>query len=137
MNRPLVQYALCIVAGAALPLAFAPYEQFWLAPLSYAALFYSWRDATPKRAAGLAFAFGCASFGIGTYWTYIAVRIIGQVPLVVSVTLTVGLVMVLAAFIAVAGFAAARLERTSGALAWLVTLPALFVLTEWLRRRNP
>lgn len=133
MNRPLVQYLLCIVAGAALPLAFAPYQQFWLAPLSYAVLFYGWHDATPRRAFGLAMAFGCASFGLGTYWTYIAVRIIGQAPVFVGVTLTVGLTVVLAAFIAVAGFAAARAFRTSGAIAWLATLPALFVLTEWLR----
>lgn len=133
MNRPWVQYLLCVAAGAALPLAFAPYEQFWLAPLSYAVLFYFWRDTTPRRALALGLAYGCASFGIGTYWTYIAVRIIGQAPVLVGVTLTVGLVMVLAAFIAVAGFAAARALRTSGAVAWLVTLPALFVLTEWLR----
>ena len=133
MNSPWVRYLLCIVAGAALPLAFAPYGQFWLAPLSYAVLFYCWRDATPKRALGLGFAFGCASFGIGTYWTYIAVRIIGEAPAFVGVTLTVGLVFVLAAFIAVAGLVAARAFRTSGAVAWLVTLPALFMLTEWLR----
>ncbi|HUQ50763.1 MAG TPA: apolipoprotein N-acyltransferase, partial [Gammaproteobacteria bacterium] len=89
MNRPPVQYLLSILAGAVLPLAFAPYEQLWLAPLSYAVLLYLWRDATPRRAAGLAFAFGCASFGIGTYWTYIAVRIIGQALIFVGVCLTV------------------------------------------------
>jgi apolipoprotein N-acyltransferase len=133
LNRPPVQYLLCIAAGAALPLAFAPYEQFWLAPLSYAVLLYCWSDAAPWRAFRLGMAYGCASFGLGTYWTYIAVRIIGQAPVFVGVTLTVGLVLVLAAFIAVAGFLAARAFRTRGAVAWLVTLPALFVLTEWLR----
>jgi apolipoprotein N-acyltransferase len=133
LSRLRAHYLLVIVAGALLPLAFAPFGQFWLAPLSYAVLLYTWRDAVPRHAAGLGFAFGCASFGLGTYWTYIAVRIIGQAPVFVGVTLTVGLVVVLAAFIAVAGFVAARLFRTSGAVAWLATLPALFVLTEWLR----
>jgi apolipoprotein N-acyltransferase len=133
LNRPPVQYLLSIVAGAILPLAFAPYEQLWLAPVSYAVLLYLWSDVTPRRALGLGFAFGCASFGIGTYWTYIAVRIIGQAPVFVGVALTVGLTVVLAAFIALAGWAAARAFRTRGAVAWLVTLPALFVLTEWLR----
>ena len=133
MNRVRALYLLALVAGAALPLAFAPFHQLWLAPLSYAALLYCWRDATPRRAFGLGLTYGCASFGLGTYWTYIAVRIIGQAPVFVGVTLTVGLVIVLAAFIAAAGFAAARAFRTSGAVAWLVTLPALFVLTEWLR----
>jgi apolipoprotein N-acyltransferase len=133
LNRPFVQYLLSLLAGAVLPLAFAPYEQLWLAPLSYAVLLYLWRDAAPRRAVGLGFAYGCASFGIGTYWTYIAVRIIGQAPVFVGVALTVGLTVVLAGFVALAGFLAARAFRTRGAGAWLVTLPALFVLTEWLR----
>jgi apolipoprotein N-acyltransferase len=133
LNRPPVQYLLSILAGAVLPLAFAPYEQFWLAPLSYAVLLYLWSGAEPRRALGLGFAYGCASFGLGTYWTYIAVRIIGQAPVFIGVLLTVGLTVVLAAFIALAGWAAARAFRSRGAVAWLVTLPALFVLTEWLR----
>jgi apolipoprotein N-acyltransferase len=133
LNRRSVQYLLSIVAGAVLPLAFAPYEQLWLAPLSYAVLLYLWSDATPKRALGLSFAYGCASFGIGTYWTYIAVRIIGQAPVFVGVALTVGLTVVLAGFVALAGWLAVRAFRTRGAVAWLLTLPALFVLTEWLR----
>ncbi len=133
MSRVRAHYLLAIAAGAALPLAFAPFQQFWLAPLSFAALLYVWGDASPRRAFALGLAYGCASFGLGTYWTYIAVRIIGQAPVFVGVTLTVGLVFVLAAFVAVAGFVGARFFRTRGAVAWLATLPALFVLTEWLR----
>ncbi len=133
MTLARVHYVLSIAAGAVLPLAFAPFGQFWLAPLSYAVLLYCWRDAAPRRAFGLGLAFGCASFGFGTYWTYIAVRIIGQAPVFVGVTLTVGLVLVLAAFVALAGLVGARFFRTRGAIAWLVTLPALFVLGEWLR----
>ena len=133
MNRIRAQYLLAVLAGAALPLAFAPFGQFWLAPLLYAVLLYVWRDATPRNAAGLGFAFGCASFGLGTYWTYIAVGEIGQAPIALAVFLTVGLTAVLAAFIALAGWAGARAFRTTGAVAWLATLPAMFVLTEWLR----
>ena len=133
MNRSVVQYLLSALAGLALPFAFAPFEQFWIAPLSYAVLLYFWRDAAPKRAVGLAFAFGCASFGFGTYWTFIAVRLIGQAPLFVALFLTVGLTLVLAAFVAAAGFVAARWLKPRGAVAWLTVLPAVFVLAEWLR----
>jgi apolipoprotein N-acyltransferase len=126
-------YLLAIVAGAALPLAFAPFEFFFLAPLSYAALLYVWTDATPRRALGVTFAWGCASFGFGTYWTFIAVRIIGGAPVAIGVLLMVGLTLVLAAFVAAAAWVAAKWFRTRGAVAWLVTLPALFVLAEWLR----
>jgi apolipoprotein N-acyltransferase len=133
LTRLRAHYLLAIAAGAALPLAFAPFGQFWLAPLLYAALLYVWRDAAPRQAAGVGFAFGFASFGLGTYWTYVAVGEIGEAPIPLAVFLTVGLTAVLAGFIALAGWVAARWFRTEGPAAWLLTLPALFVLTEWLR----
>jgi apolipoprotein N-acyltransferase len=133
LNRTRAHYLLAIVAGAVLPLAFAPFELFFIAPLSYAALLYVWTDAAPRRALGLSFAWGCASFGFGTYWTFIAVRIIGGAPVAIGVLLMAGLTIVLAAFVAAAGWVGARWFRTRGAVAWLVTLPALFVLAEWLR----
>jgi apolipoprotein N-acyltransferase len=129
----MIAYALSLLAGAVLPFAFAPFEQFWIAPLSYAALFYAWRGVSSRRAFGVGFAYGCASFGCGTYWIYIAVHDMGGAPIALAVALTVGLTLVLAAFVGAAGFIAARWFRTSGAAAWLVTLPVLFVLTEWTR----
>ena len=126
-------YALSLLAGAVLPLAFAPFGWFWLAPLSYAVLLYCWKDVPSGRGFWLGFVYGCASFGGGTYWTYIAVREMGGAPLAVALFLTVGLTMVCAAFVGAAGFIAARWFRTSGVAARLVTLPALFVLCEWAR----
>ena len=127
------QYLLAALAGLALPLGFAPFGQFWIAPLAYAALLYLWGGATPWRAARIGFAFGCGAFGFGTYWTYIAVRIIGGAPLPVAIFLTAGLVAVCSGFVALAGYVAARGFHTRGALAWLGALPALFVVTEWMR----
>jgi apolipoprotein N-acyltransferase len=126
-------YALSLLAGAVLPLAFAPFGWLWLAPLSYAVLLYSWKDVPSGRGFALGFVYGCASFGGGTYWTYIAVREMGGAPIAVALFLTVGLTMVCAAFVGAAGFIAARWFKTSGAAARLVTLPALFVLCEWAR----
>jgi apolipoprotein N-acyltransferase len=125
--------ALAALAGAVLPLAFAPFEQFWIAPLSYAALFFLWRDAPPRRALLVGFVYGCGSFGFGTYWTFIAVRVFGDAPLAVALFLTIGLIVVLSAFVAVAGYVTARWFATRGAFAWLGAMPALFVVTEWLR----
>jgi apolipoprotein N-acyltransferase len=126
-------YALSLLAGAVLPLAFAPFGWLWLAPPSYAVLLYCWKDVPSGRAFWLGFVYGCASFGGGTYWTYIAVREMGGAPIAVALFLTIGLTMVCAAFVGAAGFIAARWFRTSGAAARLVTLPALFVLCEWAR----
>lgn len=124
---------LAALAGVSLPLAFAPFGQFWIAPLSYAALLYLWGGAAPGRAAWIGFAYGCGAFGFGTYWTYIAVRIIGEAPLPVAILLSGGLIAICAAFVALAGYLAARVFGTRGAVAWLGVLPASFVLTEWLR----
>ncbi|HEU4617737.1 MAG TPA: apolipoprotein N-acyltransferase, partial [Gammaproteobacteria bacterium] len=44
-----------------------------------------------------------------------------------------GLVAILAVFPALTGWIAARWAATTGAYAWLVALPALWVLTEWCR----
>jgi apolipoprotein N-acyltransferase len=126
-------YLLSVLAGAALPLAFAPFRQFWVAPLVYAALLHLWDGAVPRRAFGLGFAFGCGAFLAGTYWTFIAVRDFGEAPLALALFLTVGLVAVLAVFVGAAGFVAARWFRARGAVAWLVTFPAVWVIAEWLR----
>lgn len=129
----MVPYLLSVAAGAALPLAFAPFEWYWLAPLAYAVLFQLWDGQSPRRSLLLGFAFGCGAFGTGTYWTFIAVREFGQAPLAIAVFLTVGLVAVLAAFVAAAGFVAARWLQNRGAVAWLVTFPAAWVIAEWCR----
>ena len=41
---------LALMAGAALPLAFAPYEYAFVAILSLAVLFATWLDVEPGRA---------------------------------------------------------------------------------------
>ena len=122
-----------IVAGASLPLAYSPFGLFWIAPLSYAALFYLWSSATPRRAFLLGFAYGASSFLAGMYWIYISVHDFGLVPVSLAVALTGGLVAILALFVGAAGWAAARWFPTTGPLAWFGVLPALFVLTEWCR----
>jgi apolipoprotein N-acyltransferase len=123
-----------IAAGLVLPLAFAPAEFFWLAPLSYAVLIWSWREAaSPGEALRLGLAYGCAGFGVGTYWTFIAVRIIGEAPIAVAITLTVGLVVVLALFVAAAGLVARRWLGTRSALATMAVVPAAWTFAEWLR----
>ena len=58
-------YLVSGAARAALELAFAPFERFWVAPPAFAVLFYVLRDAKPREAfyAGLCFGLGC--FGAG------------------------------------------------------------------------
>lgn len=133
MRAERLKLIACLAAGAVVPLAFAPFGLFWLAPLSYAALFWAWAGALPRRAFVLGFAHGAAGFLAGMYWIYISVHVFGQAPIVLALFLMFGLVGVLACFVGAAGWLAARFFATHGLGAWLGTLPALFVLTEWTR----
>jgi len=124
---------LALLTGAPLPLAFAPFGYFALAPGCVALLFYLWRDARPLDAFWIGLAFGLASFLGGTYWTYISVNGFGGAPILLSLAATLGLVAVLALFVASAGWLAAQLRCNDGPRAWLLVLPAAWVLTEWAR----
>lgn len=124
---------ISLVAGAALPLAFAPFGWFWVAPLSYAALFYVWRGASPGRAFRMGWLFGAASFLGGIYWIYISVHGFGGAPAALAVLLTGALVAVMALYSGAVGWIAARWFGTGGRGVWLGVLPALWVLGEWWR----
>jgi len=128
-----VKAALAVTAGAALPLAFAPFDLFFVAPLAYAVLFLVWQHETPRRAFVLGFLFGFASFLAGVHWVYVSLHVYGLLHPLIAATMTALFVAVLALFPALTGLVAGALRSTSGLAAWLVTLPALWVLTEWLR----
>jgi len=125
--------ALVLGAGAVLPLAFAPFDFFWLAPLSYAALLYAWGGASPRRAFGLGFLYGLASFLAGLHWIYVSVHDFGLLPVGTSVLLTVALPTALAVYVGAVGWVAARWFPTAGLKAWLGVFPALWVIAEWSR----
>ena len=120
-------------AGLALPLAHAPFDLYWVAPLSYAVLFFVWRGLAPSRALWSGFAFGCASFLAGVHWVYVSVHDFGQAHPLIAAAITLALVVFLACYVALTGWMAARWFPTSGAGAWLGVFPALSVLTEWVR----
>ncbi len=128
-----MKFVLAFVAGGLLTFAYAPFDQFWLAPLCFAALIYLWRDTTPGRAFRLGLAFGGASFLGGVHWVYVSIHDFGSASAALAIFLTLVLVAVLTVFVALTGWAAARWFTTDGPRAWLGVLPALWVLTEWLR----
>lgn len=128
-----VKAGLAAAAGAVLPLAFAPFDLFFVAPLSYAALFLLWRGETSRGAFAIGLLFGLASFFAGVHWVYVSLHVYGQLHPVIAWTMTGLFVAVLALFPALTGVLAVLLRSTAGAAAWLVALPALWVLTEWVR----
>lgn len=127
--------ALALAAGAALPLAFAPFNLYPLAVLCAALLFATWRGVGPRRALWRGWLFGLAQFGLGVSWVYVSMHDFGGVSAALSVALTALLVVVLAVFPALAGYLAVRLTQRGAAStsALLLVFPAVWTLIEWVR----
>jgi len=124
---------LAFPLGLLLALAFAPANQWYLALLCPAALFVLWHGAVPREAALRGLLFTSGTFLAGTYWLYHSIHLVGQAPVWVALFLMLGLVMIMGAYTALVGYVVARWVQPHGLLRWLVVLPALWVLTEWVR----
>lgn len=120
-------------AGAVLPLAFAPFQWWWIAPLSYAALFLAWRNATPGQAFVRGWVFGFAQFLFGVYWIVISVHEFGGAPVWLAVMLMLGLVAIMAIYPALVGFIVSRCCREVRGWRYVGFIPAGLVIAEWLR----
>jgi apolipoprotein N-acyltransferase len=124
---------LALIAGALLPLAFAPFDFWPLAILCPAVLMGLWSGASARRAALLGFAFGAGTFGAGTWWLYISIRGFGGAPIWLAVALILVLVALMASYHALLGWLSVKLLPAQGAWRWYVGLPALWLLCEWWR----
>ena len=124
----------CVAAGAALALAFAPFELYLVAFVSVAALFLAWRGCrAPRRAFLRGWFFGLGSFGAGISWIYESFAF-ANVGDALACVLTVGLVGCLALYPAVLGWMVVRVVPAgSDATRLLAVYPAAWTLWEWLR----
>jgi len=99
---------LALIAGALMPLSYAPFG-FW--PLVFPALailFWLIRQATPRRAFWLGIVFSLPYFGFGVAWIYNSVHDFGAAIPPVAVALTILLVLILILFPATACALSAR-----------------------------
>ena len=124
---------LALIAGALLPLAFAPLDYWPLTILCPAILMRLWSGVAPRRAALLGFAFGAGTFSAGTWWLYISIRGFGGAPIWLAVALIVLLVVLMASYYALLGWLAVKFLPAQGAWRWYAGLPALWLLCEWFR----
>ena len=123
----------CVAAGAALPLAFAPFGLFPVAFASLAALFLAWRGCrTPRRACLRGWLFGLGAFGAGTSWVRESFAF-GNVPDALGLVLAAGFVGCLALYPAAIGWIVARVSPAGDAPRLLAVYPAAWMLGEWLR----
>jgi apolipoprotein N-acyltransferase len=118
--------ALCVTGFA--PLAWMP-----LPILALAGLMLVWR-ATPGRkiAAVHGFCFGLGLFLFGVSWVYVSLAEFGGMPEVLAAFATLLFCMILALYPAAVGYAQERIGGSFPARA-LLSIPALWMLSEWLR----
>jgi apolipoprotein N-acyltransferase len=124
---------MALLAGLALPFAYAPFHAFPVALLSVGGLFALWLGVSPGRAAWRGWLFGVGMFGLGVSWVQVSIYRYGGVSFVVSALLTALLVTILACYPALLGWAGTRLGRGRRGRSLLVVYPAAWMLVEWLR----
>jgi len=125
--------AVALAAGLLLSLGFAPYAQPWAPALGLAVIFALVAPAQrPGPVLLLGYLFGLGFAGLGVYWIYHSIANYGGGPL--AGLIATGVLIALFALIPMAalllGWRAAR-RHPSGMV--LISLPAAWVLVEWVR----
>lgn len=103
-------HVMALLAGALMPLAFAPFSLYPLALLSLLGLFLSWHQVSPKQAAWRGWLFGLGMFGVGVSWIYVAIHVFGQSGIFLASFLTFLFVAFLASYLAVLGWLIKKLS---------------------------
>ncbi|HEX5362830.1 MAG TPA: apolipoprotein N-acyltransferase [Gallionella sp.] len=122
-------------AGLLCVAGFAPFGWFPVPVLALAVLFALWaKAATPRAAAWQGFAFGLGLFAGGISWIYVALHDYGEMPLPLAALATLLFAAFLALLPALAGYVQARvMPRSSSFVALVLSMPAAWVLVEWVR----
>ena len=126
---------IALVAGAAAVAGFSPIDLFPVTLIALVLLVHQWMRASSPRAAFISgYLFGLGFFLAGVSWVYISLSRFGGMPAPVAAFATFGFCAFLALFPALAGWLQAKLrQRNPQSSAGLVAIPAIWVLTEWLR----
>ncbi|MGB2041283.1 MAG: apolipoprotein N-acyltransferase [Porticoccaceae bacterium] len=124
-------FLLLFASGALMPLALAPLSIWPIGIVSMAALFWALQNQTMKQAYIKASIFGFGLFFAGVSWVYISIHDHGYIAAPFAL-LGTSLFCLLLALVFAAPFALSALMPQSPR-AFIYGLPALWVLSEWLR----
>ncbi|MGH8378027.1 MAG: apolipoprotein N-acyltransferase [Gammaproteobacteria bacterium] len=124
---------LALIAGALTVLAFAPFNLYPLAILTLAALFWLLNGVSVRRAFWRGFLFGVAEFSFGLDWLYISMHLVSGAPTWLTLLVIAVVVIVMAVYGGLACGLGVWIAPHAGSLRWVLALPALWVLLEWLR----
>lgn len=127
---------LVFLSGSLLTLAFAPFDLFPLAVLAPALLFLSLHGLPSAAALRRGFFFGLGLFATGISWVYVAIADFSDTGSLIAVLLTALFAAALAIYPALFAWLASRIAppgRMPCSIWYLLVLPILWLLLEWLR----
>ena len=130
---PYLQGLLSLSAGAATAFAFAPYNITVIPFITLAFLFHLWRTGSAGKAFINGYLFGLGLFGAGVSWLHISINLFSGINLAGAYLLTFLLVAYLALFPAMTGFLGNCRPVRSDYCFFLVLMPSLWGLGEWVR----
>ncbi|WNJ95797.1 apolipoprotein N-acyltransferase [Vibrio ruber] len=128
-TRPL----MAVFSGAIGSFSFAPYAWWPLAFFSLYFLFLLLYQRSAKQAFLTGLFWGLGFFGHGVYWIHVSIDTFGGVPKVVSILLMGLLSAYLALYPALFGCVLNRYFPRASAQRYLLVIPALWLISEWLR----
>ena len=121
-----------VVAGALQTLTFAPFNLWWLGPVSVFLILLVTIPAAPGQLFRAGWFTGLGLFATGASWVYISISEYGNTSIPIAILLTVLFVMGLALFHALAFWFWGKLAKES-AVRRLILFPAVWILGDWLR----
>lgn len=122
-----------LLAGGIYPLAFAPFDQSYVAILSLAYLFYCWLPLAPASAFKTGFLFGIGQFFVGISWIYVSLHEFAGAGALPAVLMNGLFASVVALFSGLPGLAAAFSKSAGPSLRLTVVFPASWIFFEWVR----
>ncbi len=123
----------CLIGGALLTLAFAPFDYWVLAVAAIALLFFCSLNCDPRQGFLRGYLFGLGMFGAGVNWLHISINQFGGMNLIGSLLVTLVLVLYLALYPGLAILIGNRYFSRHGPIPQLCAFALLWVLCEWLR----
>ena len=133
LEKPWRRDLAALFAGALMPLAYAPYDLFFIPILSVALMLWIWQNTSYGYATRHGWFFGLGMFGVGVSWVFVAMNVFGHMSIALAGFCTAVFVMFLSLYPAITGYLCARLIGENKFSHSLFFMPAMWVVLEWVR----
>ena len=135
VSEPIGRLLSALLLGTLAVIGFAPYDFPPATLLALIGLWWLLADcATWQQGLREGFAFGVGFFGFGISWMGVSLGLYGGVPMGFAWLVVIAFVLLLASFIGAVGALSVIGRSVLSPVVWAIFwLPALWVLSEWLR----